>query len=526
MREVFFKVLAVYVLFFAALSFFVFLLYSPAIHGDFLLDDHVNIRSAEAIHLEKLDFDSIKKVIFESQNPSRVVPNLSFALNYYIHKLSPQGYRIVNIIIHIINGLLVFLLLNKTLKISLPAAKHNLNTWVALSAAVLWTVHPLQTQSVSYIVQRMNSMAALFYLLSLLLYIKGRTVSLNKGWYYFCGCLLSGFLAIISKENAVMLLVFVFLYEWYFFQNLSLEFIKQRAMPIAVAFVVFGIVILIFLKGSPVDTILGGYKSRDFTLLQRVFTEFRVVFFYIGLFFLPHPSRLSLEHDFSLSLTLFEPLTTAFAALGLLGLVIIAGVIAKKDKISSFSIIWLLGNLALESSFIGLELLFEHRMYLPSIFLSLMITSLLYRHIMMKWVQTAVISILFVTLSLWTYQRNKFWGNELFFLEDAVNKAPNNCRAHYNLANKFDRLKQYDEAIKYYKETVRLNPEGDSAHYAQNNLGTIYLALGNSDQAIHHFRMAVAIKPELEEVAKKNLQSLLNYRSRLQETINPPANSH
>ena len=117
---------------------------------------------------------------------------------------------------------------------------------------------------------------------------------------------------------------------------------------------------------DPIARILSGYKFRDFTLPQRMLTELRVVIFYISLLLWPQPSRLNLDHDFAISYSLVDPLTTLISFAIIIILIAAAILIARREPLLSFGILWFFGNLVIESSVIGLELVFEHRNYLPS----------------------------------------------------------------------------------------------------------------------------------------------------------------
>jgi hypothetical protein len=139
-----------------------------------------NIRENPHIRLTHLSLFDLTHVIVKSRAPNRPVANISFALNYYIHRYNVVGYHLVNILIHLTCGLLLYLLVKSTLRISWPDASSKYRQWIPFFTALLWMVHPLQTQSISYIVQRMNSMAAMFYILSLLLFIKFRIANVPK----------------------------------------------------------------------------------------------------------------------------------------------------------------------------------------------------------------------------------------------------------------------------------------------------------------------------------------------------------
>ena len=152
----------------------------------------------------------------------------------------------------------------------------------------IWLVHPVQTQSVTYVVQRMNAMAAMFYVMSFLLYVKARLAEgKQKRWLLFLGCILAGILALGSKEIAATLPFFIFLYEWYFFQDLSLIWLKRHFFAIIGISTLFIIVLFMYMGKHPIAFILSGYQIRDFTLMERVLTEFRVVIFYMSLLIFP-----------------------------------------------------------------------------------------------------------------------------------------------------------------------------------------------------------------------------------------------
>ncbi|MBW2195766.1 MAG: hypothetical protein JRF37_09430, partial [Deltaproteobacteria bacterium] len=411
-----------------------FLIYSNTFDVPFFFDDQPNVRYNSNIQLSELTFKGLWNAAFESPASNRPVSNISFAINYYFHQYGRAGYHIINTVIHILTAVFFYLLIETTLRLptSTPSLHHSKTppletgsstlphhcvtpSTIALSAAILWLVHPVQTQSVTYIVQRMTAMAAMFYILSLLLYVKGRLAikSNRNGLWYFTGGLSAAMLAIGSKEIAATLPIFVLLYEWYFFQDLSTAWLKRRLPYIAAALVGFGLIAFLFLGANPLHSLLAGYAKRDFTLIQRVLTEFRVIIYYIGLLFYPHPLRLSLERDFALSHSLIEPPTTLVCIAVVSGLIALAVILARRQRLISFSILWFFGNLAIESTIIPLEIIFEHRLYLPSMFFFAAITILGYRHIRKR---AAVITLVCATTllcGLWTYKRNSLWKNPI-----------------------------------------------------------------------------------------------------------------
>ena len=527
----------------------VFLLYAPSLTGPFVFDDLPNISENPYLPLEKITLDGLKDAAFKSPARNRPVANISFALNYSVHQYSTFGYHMVNMVIHVITGVLLFFFIKLTLCRSgfsrekygvgpkgPPTDENNVTrrsgfsrdhlqtkaeqfgpegpptgdnnhldertaTWIALAAALIWLVHPIQTQAVSYIVQRMASMAALLYLLAFVLYIRGRLIhdTIWKKYLLYAGAMISGLLAMGSKEIAITLPFFILLYEWYFFRDLDRAWLKRGLIVFVVAIVVLVPVVLYFTKGDPFSWLLRGYAHRDFTLTERVMTEFRIVVHYLSLLAFPAPGRLNLDYDFPLSYSLFSPLTT-FLSLGfLVFLLVLAIYLAKNYRILSFCILWYLGNLVLESSVIGLELVYEHRNYLPSMLVFLAATLLGYRYLYQRWryVAVGVLCVVLLLFSFWTWQRNLIWADDLLLWQDTVTKSPNKARPNYNLGWVYANKKgDIDAAIDSYRIAIEINPKYSEAY---NNLGLAYRLKGDLEGAIAAFYKAIEATPNRAE---------------------------
>ena len=409
-------------LLFLPLALLVFSIYTNTLRAPYFFDDEINITRNPHIRLTQITPDGLIKAGFESHIPNRPVANISFGLNYYFGGYDVFGYHLVNIVIHMITGLLLYLLVKTTLLLSWgtdrdasilkpPAAGSEPAHWwrsldpslVSFWAASLWLVHPVQTQSVTYIVQRMNSMATMFCVLSLLLYARGRISQklrfnhsrgpLTHPYVLFAGSLVGGLLAFGSKETAATLRFLLFSMNCIFFQDLSWSWLKRNSIYFVIILILFFFVVAIYMGSHPWDSILAGYARRDFTLNQRILTEFRVVIFYLSLLIWPHPSRLNLEHDFALSYSLFDPVTTVMSLGVIVGLLALGIYLAPKQRILSFCLLWFLGNLVIESSVIGLELVFEHRLYMPSMFLSLAAVILFCRYVKLRWLQAMLLGM-------------------------------------------------------------------------------------------------------------------------------------
>ncbi len=480
------------------------LCYSNTLHNPFIFDDIPNIVERRGIHLDSLSAAGLVR-LKDGLGGNRPVALLSFALNYYFGGLDPFGYHLVNLLIHLLTSVLVYLFLKLTL--SLPSLRERYGQYareIALLSSLLFVAHPIQTQAVTYIVQRMASLAALFFILAIYCYAKARLAEGRKRVALFIGSILAGLLAFGSKETAITLPVFVALYEYYFHQRLKLTPSKKKW-----SYTIIGLALLIGLLAGmyytgfkPLHWLNSTYKKYPFTPPQRLLTQLRVVVFYLSLLIAPLPSRLNLDHHFSLSYSLFNPPTTLLCLGLILGLIAGSIYLAKKRPLISFALIWFWGNLALESSFLPIELVYEHRLYLPalgffilvSIFLVKGIEKLKIKAQLKQQAKLVLLLTLIIPLSAMTYQRNKVWQDRASLWKDAADKSPTLARPHYNLANVYAQREDYDKAMPYYLETIQLKPSHAKAH---NNLGYCYFFKGDIQKAIAGSKTALRYKPKL-----------------------------
>jgi tetratricopeptide (TPR) repeat protein len=426
-----------------------------------------------------------------------------------------------------LTGFFIYLFVKNTLSIPVLRQRYKNYSLIAFFAAVLWLVHPIQTQSVTYIVQRMTSLAVMFYILSLFLYVKGRLAVQRhrKSRLWFAGCILTAILAIGCKQIAATLPLFILLYEWFFFQELSMSWLKRCLPYIAGVIAFFFVLALLYLGTNPFQGILHDYSYRDFTMAERLLTQFRVVVYYIGLLFFPHPGRLNLDHHFTISHSLTEPPATLLCLLVIAGLIILAVCMARKQRLLSFCILWYFGNLVMESSILGLELVFEHRLYLPSMFVSVAAVALVYRFIKPNWVKVTVFCTAAVLLGVWAYERNKAYADGVTLWQDCVNKSPKKARAmtlrpdyadvYYNLGVVLKLQGRLKEAVEQYRSALRLKPDFTKVHY---NLGNTLSDLGRLDESIEHYRQALQLKPNHAKAAN-NLGMALRIQGKLDDAV-------
>ena len=504
------------VLLFLLLSTIVLLIYSNTFKAPFVFDDNMNIQNNTSIRLSKITIENVVKAVSESHLRSRPIANISFAINYYFHQYNVTGYHIVNVLIHIITGIFLYFFVKTTLRLPLLHFKDTTTTWIASFTVFLWIVHPLHTQSVTYIVQRMNSLASMFYVLSMLLYTRGRLTSdKRRRWLLFTGCILAGILAVGSKEIALTLPFFLLLYEWYFFQDLSLAWFKHYFIPVIGVMVFLALSALVYMGTETLHNILVVPGDFDFTLTERVLTEFRVVIVYLKLLLFPHPSQLNIDYDFPLSHSLFDPISTLFALGTIIGMFGLALYISKKERLLSFCVLWFFGNLVLESSVIMLDILFEHRTYLPSMLLSLLVVTLVVRYTKLPWLRVVVLCAVALVYAVWTYERNSLWANEIALWSDCVAKSPHKARPHTNLGYALMSQGNLKEAIHHYTEALRIAPSYVIAH---NNLGDALARQGKVAEAVHHYTEALRLNPHYAE-AHNNLGNVLMDEGKAEEAI-------
>jgi Tfp pilus assembly protein PilF len=466
--------------------------YSGTLQNSWHFDDFPNIVDNKNVHIDNLSWVEIKKSFYSqiTGNVSRPLANLSFAINYLFFGLDPTSYNIVNIVIHIICTIFVYLVFVITLKIS---QKENINFQpdyhlqdIALLGAVYWAIHPIQTQAVTYIVQRMASMAAMFYMISMYCYLicrihKGR----KKKTLFFILCILFWMAGIMSKENAALLPLGIIAYEIVIFRISLKNNLKFQALFYG-SIVALIIISFYFISGDIFEYFEKSYAVRTYTVWQRLITEPIIIIRYIILLFIPVADFLSLESDILASRGLLSPPVTILANITILILITISIYFFKKYPLICFSIFFYFINHLIESTIIGLELYFEHRNYLPSIFIYLSISYIFYRILLFYEIRNKktmyslfIFFIIFVLICEGnaSYLRNEVWKNEISLNLDNISKAPKNLRGYNNLSAEYIKLGEIDKANEYLRQAEFLynkNPE----IYQKYGIADIYLNAG------------------------------------------------
>ena len=462
---------------------------------------------------------------------TRYLTYLTFVLNYRASGLDVAGYHTVNLLIHIINGVLVYAVAVSIMRSPRLAQKGLPEFHIALLAALLFIAHPVQTEAVSYISQRFASLAALFYLLALASYLKYRSEGARGAFkiLFYAIALLSAYAAQVTKEISFTLPFVMLSIEFAFFKGPILPRLLRLA-PFLLAMAVIPWILFGPGSGEAVGGEVMGLQLRDLREISRhdyLVTQFRVIVTYLRLLVMPVGQNI--DYDYPMFHSLFTPEVLAsfvFICLVFSGAIYlfyrsVKGGSALLSLISAGTL-WFFTTISVESSIIPIkDLIFEHRLYLPSAGAAIaasaavfLFSERFFRHQRAWKVLVAAALIFVLPLSIAAYERNKVWKNEVTLYEDAVKKSPAKERVRYNLAWAYHRNGELDKAVEEYKADLIFAPDKEKAHY---NLGLIYQSRGKKDEAERHFLEALRIKPD--PVAYYNLAVLYHSRGEIDKAI-------
>ena len=518
------------------------LIYANSLNGDFVFDDYTSVIDNPVI--KQIDLSALWNL------NDRVFTNLTFALSYQFFHLNPSGYHLVNVVTHVLVVLTLFWFINLLVSTSTiirenrsprPEGRGSLflaqnsprQTWLVefestlhpwhecqgffarnkisklrnfpFYVALLFLVHPANTQAVNYISQRSALLSTLFYLLALVFYLKAR---LETKIFLF-PCLFFAVLAFFSKEISFTLPLAIVLLEIYFF--------RSGIKKVLVSFWPFFLVAL-----GVIFRLMDPFVYFEFFKWQYILTQFKVIVTYMRLLFFPF--NLNADYDYPLSNSLFEP-TTLLSFIFVILLIIFAVVIFNKYRLISFGIAFFLLALLVESLIPLDDVIFEHRLYLPAVGFSIFFVSSFYflacwtgekfRFISLK--LTGVLTILFFGLifvySLAVISRNRVWQSELSLWSDVVNKSPLKARVHDGLGVAYLKQEQREDAVLEFNRAIQLDP---GYFRAYNNLAVVYEREGNYDLAEAFYKKAIEGSSN-NKASVRNLARLYSKLGRLGE---------
>lgn len=453
--------------------------YWPGLSGGFLFDDYPNIVDNKGVQPADASLPSLFAAALSSPSSEfkRPLASLSFAINYLTTGLDPYWMKLTNLLIHLLNGWLVYLLSLALLR-SDPSRRHPHTFLVAALIATGWMLLPINLTAVLYVVQRMESMANLFVLLGLLGYVAGRRRMLDvhadgaggTAWRGFILCAASitipTALGLLAKETAVMLPLYALLVEWALFgfgkppATSSEEHPGERRPRRDVRLVGLFLLVLVLpmIAGlvwlTPALLAPETWASRDFTLGTRLLSEARIVTSYIAWTLLPLPGALSFYHDnFQVSAGLLAPWSTLASIAFLAALVALMPWLRRRRPLAALGIALFLGCQLPTGTVLPLELIYEHRNYFASLGLLLALMPLLAapRDSLLWLPRYTLLAALMLCWTTLTALTAHAWGDPLRLAEDLAIRAPQSPRAQYELGRTYIIYSHYDPASPFTK---------------------------------------------------------------------------
>jgi tetratricopeptide (TPR) repeat protein len=541
--------------------------YCNTFHAPFQYDDFKGMLDKPYVQdLRYLsDLSLVQQFSMEHAFRVRFIGFLSFALNYAIHGDAVEGYHIVNLAIHLLNALLVYCLVRLTLRTPYfrnrsPVTGHRPSpaegllpaSWslVTLFAALLFVAHPVQTQAVTYIVQRIASLATLFCLATVVLYIKARLALEDEGWkgrgaLWYGASLFCALMAMNTKEIAFTLPLAVCMYELMFFSGTG----KKRLIclvPLLLTMLVIPLSMLTLAgTGGALEDVASATRAgSDLSRAEYFFTELRVIVTYIRLLFLP--VNQNLYYDYPVYRTLFTP-PVFLSFLFLLAIFSLAVCLLYRSsnktsdqrpvtsdqnpaldlqpsafslqscRLISFGIFWFFLTLSVESSIIPIKhVIFEHRLYLPSVGVFVAIAACL--GIALQRLAPdmkrggalffVIAGVIVLVLNGTTYARNGVWQSQESLWQDVVNKSPAKAVGYQYLGIALFERGEIERAFACFDRSLAIDPDFAEAY---SNRGTLNAQIGRYDRAIDDFARAVDISPSLVD-AWSNLGLAYSYR--------------
>ncbi|MCG8405708.1 MAG: tetratricopeptide repeat protein [Phycisphaerales bacterium] len=465
--------------------------YGNSFSGIFLFDDYGHIVTNERIR----QLSPLSNLL----TTTRPLVTLSLALNYWLDdprvpsELNPTGFHVANLLIHLLAALTLFGLIRRTLKLpSLPSSCRQRADGLALSIALLWTVHPLTTQSVTYIIQRGESMMGLFYLLTIYCLNRHASSKQTLGWNIAavtaCAC------GMTSKAVMVTAPIMAVLYDRIFLSDSFGQALRRR-WPLYLGLAATWLIPFLtgtaqgVLDGTPRDSVSVGFGYQAVSPWAYLSAQPGVLAHYVRLSLWPMGQ--CLDYNWQVPQSVRPVLLPAI----LIVILMLASLAAtRRQSALAFPGIWFFLILAPTSSIIPIkDLAFEHRMYLP--LAAVITTGVLFIHGLIarmnsRWISLGVLTVIAAALMLATYRRNRVYHSEIAMWTDVTTKRPGNARAYDSLGVSLSRAGRLNEALSAYRQAVRLDPESPRAHA---NLGKALAQKELYEQAIPYYEKAVAL---------------------------------
>jgi len=478
--------------------------YHNSFSGPFIFDDLVHI--VDNPHIRHLWPPSLVL-----SGTARPVAMLTLALNYAIGGLAVSGYHATNLAFHLLAALTLFGIVRRTF--TGPRLRERYSsaaTGLALAAAALWVSHPLNTQAVTYVIQRGESLAGLFYLVTLYATIRGASSRRARGWYAVAVAVCA--LGAATKPVLVSAPIVILFYDRFFLAE-SFRAAFQRRGALYCALAATWVVMIALARMAP--DAAAGLQLTTVTPVGYAATQPGVVLHYLRLAFWPHP--LVLDYGWPPAIETLSVVTPSLVVASIVAATLWA---TARLYAPAFLGLWFVLVLAPSSSVFPInDLAFEHRMYLPLAAVIVLAVvaghTVLVRRARSIWAARALAILGVVVLCALTIRRNADYRSEISIWNDVVVKRPLNARGHMNLGRAWLRVNDVERAMPELLAAVNLAPRYALAH---NNLGGAVAAQGDLDAAIIHYHDALALNPDFAD-AHYNLGLALAGQSRFDDAI-------
>ncbi len=431
----------------------------------------------------KQDYGEIVKI-----NPLRMLTFLSLAVQWDKGTIADgelSKFYLFNLIVHLINSILVYYLLLNFFKTPALSGKFNQDyiRYLALFAALIFLTHPVMTQAVAYIYQRLASMAALFYILSINFYIAGRNSEGRNRTILLIISFVSMFAGILTKQNTFTIPLMMLAIE-FFFYNEGLSGKRRNLLLIIAGVFTAGIAAVIITSPDFLFNEVKFHTGERIGGYTYFLTQIRVVADYIRILFVP--TGLNLDYDYTLTYNLSDWRIWATFPIHLLMFFLVFRLF-KHDRLISFGILWYYLTLSVESSVVPIaDVINDHRLYLPMPGFAFIIIGIIDRfYSKSSWEKLlAPLAVIVFIFSIMTFMREKVWQNEITLWSDVIEKSPNKHRGFLNRGQAFVMEGKYAEALSDLDRAVELNPDITMAY---QNRGGANFALKNYYDALHDF---------------------------------------
>ena len=411
-------------------------IYWAGLSGGFAFDDYGSIVANTALRA-RADGQNTWMAAAHSGTAGplgRGLSMLSFAINYRFFGEAAFSFKLTNLLIHYVNALLVLVVVRQMLPLLHPAIGARQATSVATLVCAAWALHPMNALPILYVVQRMTSLSAFFMLAGVSLYLAGRRAKSPLGVTAIAlSVLLCWPAAGLSKETGVLFAVYLFLCEWLLFR-------KFQAVPpkFVRLLTLIGGAVLLALAWTHWSMLTSGYAVRDFDLTERLLSEARVLWFYVQQLVLPVPGSFGLYlDDIAVSSGWLTPPTTLLAIIAWCAVVGLACIQRLRWPAFAFAVFWFLGSHVLESTFLPLELVFEHRNYLASLGLFVWLAGIALPPIpggQRNWPGVALVLAFICYCAFVSGLRASQWADDFGRRQVEVYNHPRSARAHYEMA--------------------------------------------------------------------------------------------